>query len=83
MDRKIKTAVIGVGFFGERHAKIYSELPNARLVAVVDADINRAREVAERYGCEAATDIAPLLGRIDAASIATPTGAHAKIATAL
>lgn len=70
-------------FFGERHARVYSELPNVQLVAVFDSDINRAREIAERYGCEAATDIDSLFGKIDVASIVTPTGDHAKMAIPL
>jgi predicted dehydrogenase len=82
-NRKIKTAVIGVGSFGERHAKTYSEIPDVQLVAVVDADIQRAREIAKLYACDAFSDIAALLGRIDAASIVTPTRYHAGVAQAL
>ena len=83
MDNKIKAAVIGVGFFGERHARVYSELPNVELVAVVDSDIKRAREIGARYGCEATSDITSLFGKINAASIATPTGDHVKMAIPL
>ena len=83
MDRRVKAAVVGVGFFGERHVRVYSELPNAQLVAVVDADISRAREIAARYGCEVETDVASLVGKIDVASIVTPTASHVKTAIPL
>lgn len=75
-DPRIKVAVVGVGFFGERHVKTYSELQNVQLVAVVDSDIQRAHEIAQKYGCEPFSDAASLAGKIDAASIATPTRAH-------
>ncbi len=82
-NRKIKTAVIGVGSFGERHAKTYSELPDVQLIAVVDADIKRAREIAKLYSCDAFSDVASILGRINAASIVTPTRYHAGVAKSL
>ena len=83
MDRKIKIAVVGVGFFGERHAKVYSEMENVQLVAVVDADIKRAQEIAARYRCESFCEITPLFGKIDAASIVTPTKDHVTMAVPL
>ena len=42
MDKdKIRTAVIGAGKMGSIHAKVYSQLPDSELVAVVDADAPR------------------------------------------
>ena len=37
-QRKIKTGVLGVGSLGQWHARIYSEMPDAELVGVFDAD---------------------------------------------
>ena len=83
MENKIKVAVIGVGFFGERHAKSYFELKEAELVGVVDPNMERAKEIARQYRCEAFSDIAELFGRIDAASIVTHTLAHYETAKRL
>ncbi len=80
---KIKVAVIGVGFLGERHAKIYSELPDVELVGVVDVDHERAASIAEMYHCTAFSDIAPLIGVIDAASVVVPTFSHYHVAKTL
>lgn len=78
-----KAAVIGVGSLGRHHARIYHELEDADLVAVCDADPDRAREYAELYGCVAVADFRELLGRIDVASVAAPTTDHAEIGSTL
>ncbi len=80
---KIKVAVIGVGFLGERHARIYSELPDVELVGVVDVDHGRAESIAAMYRCAAFSDIFPLIGLIDAASVVVPTASHYQIARTL
>jgi predicted dehydrogenase len=79
----IRTAVIGTGYFGRFHAKHYAANPNAQLVAIVDADTERGRAVAEEFGAEATGDFRDLIGRIDAASVAVPTPLHYEIARAL
>ena len=48
MSDKVRVAVVGVGFFGERHARAFSEIQNAQLVAVVDADLKRAEAIAKQ-----------------------------------
>lgn len=75
----ISTAVIGVGYLGKFHAEKYAALPNCDLIAVVDIDENRAKEVAAKYQVSAYTDYMPLLGKVDAVSIAAPTILHHKI----
>jgi len=78
----IRTAVIGAGRMGAIHAKVCNELPQYRLVAVVDKDGDRAVTVAGRYNCRALTDSRQLLGGdgeepiVDAVTIATPTVTH-------
>ncbi len=83
MDNKVKVAVVGVGFFGERHAQTYFNLPEAELIGVVDPNIERAKEIAQKYKCEAFADVSALFGKIDAASIVTHTLAHHKTAKRL
>jgi len=78
--KKIGVAVIGVGFWGRNHARVYMEIPEAELIGVCDIDAKRAKETAEKYGVEAYTDSKKLLKRsdIDAVSICTWTTTHAK-----
>jgi predicted dehydrogenase len=79
----IKTAVIGAGYLGRFHAQKYAALPEADLVAVVDTDPGRAREVAAETGCLAVTDLAEVLPEIQAASVAAPTVHHHAVALPL
>lgn len=77
---KIRVGVIGVGYLGQHHARIYRELDAAELVGVSDADSRRAEEVAQKYGCRPFPHYRELLGICDAVSIATPTTTHHAIA---
>jgi predicted dehydrogenase len=76
----LRIAVIGVGHLGRHHARILSTLPGAHLVAVVDTNVARAREIAAAHGVEPAFDYRDVLGRVDAVTIAVPTELHSEIA---
>jgi len=80
---KIRTAVIGAGKMGEIHARVYSELPQSKLAAIVDTDTDKARRLAKKYGCAAFSNFSELIGKVDAATIATPTVTHCDIARVL
>jgi len=76
----LRVAVVGAGYLGQHHARIYSELPETELVGVVDIDEERAREVALRYGSRAYRDYREILGDADALSIVVPTTDHFDVA---
>ena len=48
-DKKVKVCVIGVGQMGEKHVEKYSSNSGVELVGVSDVNIERAREVGEKY----------------------------------
>ena len=75
----VATAVIGVGALGRHHARLMAQTPGARLVAVVDADAERARAVAEPLGAAALPSIEALPGEVRAVSVAVPTSSHHRI----
>jgi predicted dehydrogenase len=79
-NTKVRVAVIGAGKMGTIHAKVYAQMPQSELVAVVDIDAERARRLADQYHCLALTDGADLLDKVDAVTIATPTVTHLKLA---
>jgi predicted dehydrogenase len=79
-SRPLRAAVVGVGYLGRYHAEKYAAHPDAELVAVVDIDGGRAREVAAELGVEAVTDLGQLAGRIDCASVSVPTKHHFAVA---
>jgi predicted dehydrogenase len=71
--------VIGVGTWGEMHARVYSSTPGARLAAVCDANAQRAREVATACGAGAEySDYHELLAdpNVQAVSIVLPDFLH-------
>lgn len=78
--RKIKTAVIGVGYLGKFHADKYAALPNSELIAVVDANAETVKTIAAKHHVEGLTDYQSLLGKVEAVSIAAPTTLHYQIA---
>lgn len=79
-DGKIRTAIVGAGKMGSIHAKVYSQLPDSQLVAVVDTDANKAGELASKYACLAYADCEQILDKVDAVTISTPTVTHMKLA---
>jgi len=79
----LRAAVVGVGYLGRFHAQKFVASDACQLVAVVDARPDVAQRVAQECGCEALSDHRALLGRIDVASVATPTPQHAQIAADL
>lgn len=80
MHMPVRTAVVGLGYFGRFHAKHYAANPSAALAAVCDIDEGRAKEIAGEYGCTSVSDYRNLAGAIDAVSIAVPTSKHYEIA---
>ncbi|MCF6312412.1 MAG: Gfo/Idh/MocA family oxidoreductase [Verrucomicrobiales bacterium] len=83
MSEKVKVGVVGVGAIGRNHARIYSELENAELVAIYDRDAELAAQLAEEFGSTAVATLDELIGKVDAASVSTPTVTHLEVAGAL
>ena len=73
--------MIGVGYLGRHHARIYGQLPGARLVGVCDSDHERGMDVAKEYGTDFFPRRADLLARVDAVSIAVPANGHFELTT--
>ncbi len=79
---RLRTAVIGVGHLGQHHARILASLPDVELVGVVDSNPDQARAVAAKLGSTAYDHFEPLIGRVDAVSVVTPTIYHHAVASA-
>jgi predicted dehydrogenase len=79
-DMKIRTAVIGAGKMGTIHAKVYDQLPQSDLVAIVDIVPEKARCLADLYNCLATTRCDDILDKVDAVTIAAPTVEHLNLA---
>lgn len=76
--REVRVGVIGVGYLGGRHARVYRELEGAHLVGVADRASARAAAVASELGCGAYESSEALLAEVDAVSLAVPTPWHCR-----
>ena len=82
-ENLLKCGVIGVGYLGQHHARIYSELEGAILAGVFESDADRAREISERHQCPAFSTIEELAETCDAISVVVPTDKHHEVALPL
>ena len=71
--KKLGVALVGTGFWGKNHARIFKELEETELLAVCDINADRAKNVAEQFGVKAYTSVGKMLQRkdIEAVSICT------------
>jgi len=74
----VKAAVVGVGAMGQNHAHVLNDMPNAQLVAVVDASSDRGAATGSRFRVPHYPDVATLLANhaLDMAVVACPTAYH-------
>jgi predicted dehydrogenase len=79
----IRVVVIGAGSFGRHHVRAIKQLQQADLIGIVDAEIDKAQQLANEYGSRAFSSMEEFLPEIDAAIVATPTITHEEIATKL
>lgn len=82
----MKVAVVGVGRWGKNHARVLRDLRDEGIVdevAVVDKDIGRAKEIADRYGIERYYSNINEIRSFDAAIVAVPTIYHYPVAKKL
>ncbi len=75
---KTRIAVVGAGILGSRHARVFREMDESELVAVVDVNAERAEKIARANGANAFTDLKQMLASadVDVVSIATPDHLH-------
>jgi predicted dehydrogenase len=80
-----RVAVVGVGAMGKNHVRVYQEMPDAELVAVVDRDSALAEEIGRIYRVPVYADIHEMVEREkpEAVSVAVPTRVHFPVAKAL
>ncbi|MEM2083082.1 MAG: Gfo/Idh/MocA family oxidoreductase [Nitrososphaerota archaeon] len=80
---KIKIGIIGAGFWGRNHARVFNELKNVEIIAICDIIKEKAIEIAKNYNIQYIfTDYRELLNNkeVDAVSICTPSITHGEIA---
>ncbi len=71
--KKLGVAVIGTGFWGKNHARVYKDLASTSLVAICDVNRERAKIIADQYGAKAYTSSSQMLRNeeVEAVSVCT------------
>jgi UDP-N-acetylglucosamine 3-dehydrogenase len=79
---KVNVGVIGCGFWGKNHVRVFNEIDNCNLLAVADIDSQQARLLGEQYRVKWHADPLKVIENpaIDFISICTPTTTHAALA---
>lgn len=79
---KLNIVVVGVGSWGNNHARVFSELEKTNLVGLFDLDKKRAKELATKYNTKVFSSLEEIYrgDNVDAITIATPTSTHTTIA---
>ena len=80
MGNTIKVALAGAGAFGIKHLDGIKNIPDVEVVSLISRDLEKTREVAEKYGIpHVTTDLADSLAikEVDAVILCTPTQMHA------
>lgn len=83
MNTRLPVAVIGAGHMGRHHVRTYAQMPGVQLVAVIDSNLERARQLAEPLQVRYADRLTPELGDVAAANIAVPTMQHLAVSRPL
>ncbi|KPK72221.1 MAG: hypothetical protein AMJ79_15870 [Phycisphaerae bacterium SM23_30] len=80
MTRRLKAAVIGAGRMGRLHSRIYHQMEEVELAAIVDTQPEKARQLAAEYGGQAYSDFNEIIDSIDVVTVAVPTESHCLVA---
>jgi predicted dehydrogenase len=72
----IRVGVVGTGYLGSLHARLYREIPGCTLQAVCDVKPEHLTKISTELGVAGFSDHRELFGKVDAVSIAVPTGLH-------
>ena len=80
MSKKVRVGVVGVGYLGQIHARIYSQMDNVDLVMLADNDTQKLQELAEQYECDVTDNYLSMIDKVDAVSIVVPTSLHFDVA---
>ncbi len=78
MAEPLRFGLVGCGVIGPVHAEALASLPDARLVAVADLNMERAQKLTAKYGGTPYPDLQSMLQReaLDVVIVCTPSGLH-------
>jgi predicted dehydrogenase len=78
----MRIGIVGCGFVAEYHMPFIVKQKSVDHVIVTDPDTQKAKQIAKRFGVEAAPNLQTMLQsqRLDVVHVLTPPGTHAELA---
>lgn len=78
--RDLRLGVVGCGYWGSKHVRVLSSLPEVESVVAIDGDEARRNEMTSRYADVAVPDLESALPLVDAVVVAVPPALHRDVA---
>jgi len=79
-SRGVGIAVVGCGYWGAKHLRVVSALPEVGEVVVVEPDARKRQAAAQSFpNVSVAADLASVIDRVDGVIIATPPETHPEL----
>jgi predicted dehydrogenase len=78
--KKLRAAVVGVGYLGNFHAQKYKNNPQVELVGVFDVNQAQAKKIATDLQVGVFEKLSDLPGRVDLVTVASSTQSHFEVA---
>ena len=79
--KKLRAAVVGVGYLGHFHAQKYKNNSQSELVGVCDSNLDLAKQRSKELGVPFYSDPKELIGMVDLVTIAASTTYHFELAS--
>lgn len=79
--KKLRAAVVGVGYLGHFHAQKYKNNSQSELVGVCDSNLDLAKQRSKELGVPFYSDPKELIGKVDLVTIAASTTYHFELAS--
>jgi predicted dehydrogenase len=76
----LKLGIVGVGQFGQNHARILRQSSRCEFAGLYDKNKQRAKEIAEKINAKAFPNFEELLNEIDALAVVVTTISHFELA---
>lgn len=81
--KRVRLAVIGVGYLGRIHARLARDFPGWQLCGVVDPQPQARQAAQAELGVPTFSNVSELPGAVEAAIVATPSATHYAVASQL
>lgn len=81
--QRLPMGLIGVGVMGQHHARLLGRIPEAKLLAISDLNLEKASQLAAAHGAVGVSSPDQFPSAVRAAVLAAPTPAHYPLAKSL